>query len=241
MIRVPPKADPDLRAAFEDTERRLRALESAADVASAAELSIIRDDLLRLRGELRRALGELRLDASQITYLPPSTAHQYNVQKALEELEFRTATPYDDKPEYFWPAPSALMYLSGTFTHNSTGNFIPITVNLTSFDNNSMADTANNRIVIRTAGVYLLQGQSQFALNGTGQRAVAIYVNGAEATPSGRVQNPGNASYALTMGATLLKPLVRGDLITLYAFQDSGGNLTMSSAFTFLSAQWMRL
>lgn len=236
MIRVPPKADPDTAAAFKDVEQRLRDLESAKDTASAAELSIVRDDLIRLRGELRRVLGDLSLNASQVNYLPPSTAHTYNVQKALEELEFRTATPYDTAPEYFWPFPGCWMSNSANFTHNSTGNFLQLTLDTINEDNNSMGDTANNRLVAKTAGIYHLVGHVHFASNTTGTRWGAIKVNGVVVVQS---STPGSGNSSIISFGRYNR-LAKGDLVTLWGFQDSGGNLTMGNQY-FLGAQWVRL
>lgn len=86
------------------------------------------------------------------------------------------------------------------------------------------------------AGLYVIQAQVGFVANAGGnQRNAIIRVNGAIIAMG--VIPPGGASLAPTVG--LITRLAVGDIVTVAAHQNSGGNLDTSTAAGFLPAVQM--
>lgn len=107
------------------------------------------------------------------------------------------------------------------------------------FDTDGMVDLVNDRLIIQTPGLYLLQAMMTFSGNATGARTMYMTINGSVK----------NADYRATLGSAFstianvggLHRLAAGDLITLQAFQNSGGSLAVSpvNGGPFLSALWV--
>lgn len=91
------------------------------------------------------------------------------------------------------------------------------------------------RLTIAREGWYLLVGQVQFPSNGVGQRIVAIYRNGSEAS---RVQHVANSagSQNTTLNISLLYKASVADFFELVVYQDSGGATNVAGGLTFLQA-----
>lgn len=105
-------------------------------------------------------------------------------------------------------------------------------------DTDSMHDTAvnNTRIMIKTPGLYLIQGDFSFTATASGQRVINISVNGSlEAA-----ENDGSPSVGAhsSLQTGIIKRLSVGDYIELVAFQNSGGSIA-SSGKPHLSATWL--
>lgn len=84
--------------------------------------------------------------------------------------------------------------------------------------------TNNSRITIQTPGVYFLSGAITFALNGTGERQIAIRLNGStQIAKNGEVQ--ASASYWCHLTIATAYWLNAGDYVELLGMQSSGAAL----------------
>jgi hypothetical protein len=98
----------------------------------------------------------------------------------------------------------------------------------------TFADIANNRLVIPSKGLYLIDAQISWTNDGsaTGIRQVAILRNGADYKIS-RLPSAGTTfGYS---SITALAPLNQGDLLTMTAFQTSGSGKPVGD-MTYLAA-----
>jgi len=104
-------------------------------------------------------------------------------------------------------------------------------------DTHDMHDntTNNTRITIQPnqGGTYLLNGQVNFAANGTGGRGIKFVVNG---LVSSNDPNDGGGTFDITQGTyewrrniSTVRRLVPGDYVELFVFQGSGGSLTANA------------
>lgn len=106
-----------------------------------------------------------------------------------------------------------------------------------SYDPGSMADTTNNRIVIKISGRYKVFGQVAYFDGNTGgptsgQVATTISVNGTDSNLGGRFQASGYISTAFAQGVLNLKA---GDVLQLRLFQLSGSTVYVYGPNSFLS------
>lgn len=102
-----------------------------------------------------------------------------------------------------------------------------------------MADTTNDRIIIRKDGVYIVSAGGNFAANATGVRRIDIVKNGvtlAGDTTAGFVGAANGLSFSAPFS------FVNGDLITINVFQNSGAGLVWDlntfAEGNYLSAVW---
>lgn len=110
-------------------------------------------------------------------------------------------------------------------------------------DNDGMADTANNRMVIQTPGKYLICVRIGYVSNATGLRAVYVTVNGSGTVEFGATSQAANG-LATVLTSTWVVPLVASDNLSIRTLQNSGGALNTTSASlgaftTAMSAQWI--
>jgi len=130
--------------------------------------------------------------------------------------------------------------ITQTAAQTLTNNVVnQINFDVEEIDTDAMGDLANNRIVIQTPGVYLLQAMATFTGNATGSRTCYLEVNGSVKF----------ADYRATLGASFstisccggLLRLAQGDLVTFHQFQNSGGGLTVGAVNggPFVSACWV--
>ena len=130
-------------------------------------------------------------------------------------------------------ASSAQAYASGT-------SAITTVMDAIDFDNDSMADLANNRIVIKTAGLYSISGVLRFASGAANTyRGVRIYKNGVYVSGSEGIVGGAVGVWAANVNVVL--PMAVNDNIILSAFQSSGASLSTDAAFMAprLSARWV--
>lgn len=118
-----------------------------------------------------------------------------------------------------------------------------ITMDSTTFDNDGIADLANDQVIVKFPGLYLLTGLVDFAIKATPTAAESRYarflVNGVGVGESG--------GYRLADGAQIrvqcneMVSLSRGGTIKLQGYQDSGGNLNtfVTTNASFLAAVWV--
>ena len=135
--------------------------------------------------------------------------------------------------------PMCSVYKSTAFSHNSTGNSLPITFDSERFDNATLHSTSSDttRITIPVAGKYLIGGTVEFAVHATGYRALGVRIDGAtfivahnEITSSVTVNTQIAVSrfYALSVNA----------YAELLATQNSGGNLDIGSTAAYTPEFW---
>lgn len=106
----------------------------------------------------------------------------------------------------------------------------------------AMADAANNRIISRINGLYIVEAMVCFTSNPTGIRAIMLNVDGAVWK---RVQIDANAAASTPVTVMSKIPLNSGQNVSASVVQGSGGALTVDPALpagteTFvLSATWL--
>lgn len=140
--------------------------------------------------------------------------------------------------------PACRVYNNAGLTHTSTGNWQALSgFNSERYDTASMHSTSVNtgRITVPIAGLYLITGNVEFAANGTGIRGIKVRANGT--TDLGAIFFPNNGgSLGTGVALATVYKLAANDYIELHAFQNSGGNLGLSSAASYspeFSATWM--
>jgi len=108
-----------------------------------------------------------------------------------------------------------------------TSTSFPLTFNSENYDTDNLHDPAVNpsRITVNDAGYYLVLGCICYAPNATGIRRAYIYVNGAWVSMNS-VLNAGATASAFVVVSDV-RYLNAGDYLELYAWQNSGGDLTV--------------
>lgn len=95
----------------------------------------------------------------------------------------------------------------------------------TEFDTASMV--SGNALVLPEDGLWFLMGSGEWAAHATGTRGLQVVRGGYEVV--GRNQRRANGAIQAMQVATLIEARA-GDSLTLWAAQDSGGNLTLQGA-----------
>ena len=126
--------------------------------------------------------------------------------------------------------PRARAYNSATISHATSGSWQAVALDSERYDVGAMHSTAVNtsRLTATVAGTYRMSANLIFAANATGQRGVAIVVNGGTfiaatlvpAPPSGVIDLHVSCDYQLS--AT--------DYVEMHGFQSSGGALNMNAS-----------
>jgi hypothetical protein len=127
----------------------------------------------------------------------------------------------------------------------NTGTYTVVSWASEDFDTNSMHDNATNntRITIPTGktGYYLLTGGIAFNSNGTGNRIVRVYKNGADLRWLSSVAAANTGNFTIVPFSQTFS-LTAGDYLEIYAYQTSGGSLSVMSdaqAGTFWQVQYL--
>ena len=130
------------------------------------------------------------------------------------------------------PAPAVRAYHNAaqSLTNNA---FTTLAFNSTRFDQGTATaqhdnSTNNSRLTCRHTGIYQITGQVEFASNSTGQRAIALHLNGS--TYIDQVEQGAVSGDVTIMNITTLYSLTSGDYVELQAFQNRGGSLNADSA-----------
>jgi hypothetical protein len=103
-----------------------------------------------------------------------------------------------------------------------------------------MADTANSRIVIKTAGIYRVTAQVRFSVgSASGLRAIQINRNGVGFASQVINATTGN-SHSLNASAPVIR-LAVGDALQIQASQTGTSAITLATDLggTYLSAEWI--
>lgn len=121
-------------------------------------------------------------------------------------------------------------------THNAaqaatTAVALVLAFNTERFDTNAIHDTAvnNSRLTCKTAGLYLIVGNIEWAANATGYRRLDIRLNGATLIASEREGDVVVAAITTIQHITTIYQLAVNDYVELLATQTSGGNLNVNS------------
>lgn len=110
-------------------------------------------------------------------------------------------------------------------------------------DTDGMVDIGGSptRVTFKTAGTFVLQVQTSFVANATGQRLIALTVKNSGGTPKfGKQvsQNATGGSLTTLQEVFLAVVLAVDDYVEISVFQNSGGNLDLdhSGGLTYLLA-----
>lgn len=138
----------------------------------------------------------------------------------------------------------ARVYKAADFTHNSTGNYLPITFDTERYDSSAFHSTGSNteRLVAPSDGYYHVGGCIMWDTNATGNRILGIRWWRADAGDNKFITFEGNvpgASRVQTISADYF--MEAGDWIELWAFQSSGGNRTILSIPNASPEFWIHL
>lgn len=138
----------------------------------------------------------------------------------------------------FLLAPPTCVLTTTTTINPASGAATVQTFNTTTEDTDGMADLANNQIVCKTAGLYVLTGYLAFASNATGYRGALIYVNGAIVVSDYRPAVSGQATPIPVESRPFR--LAVNDTVQLRGIQTSGGPLLtqITNGTAYLSARW---
>lgn len=126
----------------------------------------------------------------------------------------------------------------------TTGVSVALAFNSERYDTNTMHDTvtANTRVTIKTAGVYVFTATVSFANNGTGFRQVGLLLNGVAYIAL--VHCPAIVGDQTHVSIPTTYKLAVNDYIEVMAQQTSGGNLNVNSNANYspeFSATWVGL
>lgn len=129
--------------------------------------------------------------------------------------------------------------------------FVAVNFDTELIDTNAMFTATSNKITIKTAGYYQVNGHFSFNANGTGQRYVAAVLNatfsgsGDSATISAgtRIVAQTAATTVVTqavMSVSTIYQFAVNDTVTLGAFHNSNGSLGLNGTEgTSLSVAWL--
>jgi hypothetical protein len=154
-----------------------------------------------------------------------------------------------DQLEMFWQAPivgwgalgkvaeiddGRLIGMSARVSSNQSvgsGSWTKISLATVTFDTHAAFDeTTNYRWTCPKTGKYSVNGAIRWGANGTNDRGVTIYKNGAEWQAHAYCQ-AGDGNYT-SVNCNAIYDLVKGDYLELYGWQNSGGNLNAENAGT---------
>jgi hypothetical protein len=122
----------------------------------------------------------------------------------------------------------------------TSGSNLQSNLNAVIEDTDTMSDTANNRIVIKTAGIYRITYSGAFAVSATGNRMAGVSKNG---TLISNELSAGVASNAMHINGTITIRCAVNDALTLTLMQSSGASLNTDTGTDgcSLSAEFVSL
>lgn len=127
--------------------------------------------------------------------------------------------------------PACRVYNSvGPLSHTSSGSWQDVSsFPQERFDTDGMHSTsvATGRITMNKAGLYMVGGCLEFAGSATGMRGLKVVINNASDIVASYWPNNGVIGVSLSV-ATVYK-FAANDYITLASFQNSGGNLSITT------------
>lgn len=114
------------------------------------------------------------------------------------------------------------------------GNSTQATVKFDTVDfdtHGALTTGASPVFTVPVPGYYKVDADYEFATNGTGQRALSLYKNGAQVSEINQTGNPSGTNGNRLHGTDTVK-CVAGDTLAIFAFQSSGGTLTIGGSGT---------
>ncbi len=137
-------------------------------------------------------------------------------------------------------SPACRAYKSTNFSHNSTGNWLAITLDSERFDNASFHSTSSNTarftVPASAGGKYLVGAAAAWDTDTTGERMIGMGLNGT-ATWAAVQSLPANGVICAIAVATVY-PLAAADYVQMAGFQNSGGTRTVTSAGNYSPEAW---
>lgn len=122
----------------------------------------------------------------------------------------------------------AHMSKASTASHTSSGNWQKIPLDTAVEDSDSLIDTVNGKITIKTSGYYNVRAHAHFnaAAGGPFDYRISVSVDGTKT-----LYGTGLSSTANYMNVLLSNPirLVANNYLELYAYQNTGGTVTIST------------
>jgi len=111
----------------------------------------------------------------------------------------------------------------------ANGAWTVLNFNSERFDNDDIHDTVvnNNRLTCKTAGIYEITAQVQFATNGAGERFYMIRLNGAIVIADTKHKAISTVATQTGMTLTTLYQLSVNDWVEVLVYQNSGGALNV--------------
>lgn len=132
--------------------------------------------------------------------------------------------------------PGTHALLEGTSTQTITNNN-PTLISLSVVSSFEDMQVTTGRITALSSGLYFVSGKVAYQA-GTGRRTSTIYKNGASITQTAVSSSAGVGTWRVATAAYPM-PLVAGDYIEIFGFQESGGDLDVVRGESFLQAHWM--
>lgn len=122
----------------------------------------------------------------------------------------------------------------------TTATYAPVTFESEAWDNRSMHSTVSNtsRLVAPVAGKYRVSATITFTANTSGARAINFRVNGSTTQRYGTISVPASTGGLATQLSTSTElDLAAGDYVEVWAYQNSGGDLTLPPETTQAGVQ----
>lgn len=125
----------------------------------------------------------------------------------------------------------------------TTATVTALTFNSERYDvggcHSTVSNTSRLTVPAGEGGLYHIGGCAEFVASATGERIVDIRLNGATFITRHRdIASSGSTSHTYNVSTDY--QLVAGDFVELTAFQNSGGNLNVSSLGNYTPEFWMR-
>jgi hypothetical protein len=133
-------------------------------------------------------------------------------------------------------AANSLVNATPGLSHQSSGSWVSVSYTDAQYDSDGMTAPTSSALTITATGLWTFTAHAIWAGNGTGIRGLRFTIDGTTDVVA-RVLIPGHANG---VGCNVSSRPVRinaGSTITLQAYQDSTGNLSLSAA-SFDSPWW---
>lgn len=143
-------------------------------------------------------------------------------------------------------SPCCRAYKSTDFVHNSSGNWLAVTLDSERFDNAAMHSTSSNteRITIPTGGggKYIFGGAQEWDNSSVGFRYISIGLNGLT-TYLAQHNGTNDATLFICLSTMTTYAMAAADYAVMGAWQNSGGTLNVQTKANYspeFYAFWFR-
>ena len=136
------------------------------------------------------------------------------------------------------PVPQARVYNSSNI-QLTTAAEATLTFDTERYDSGDLHSTSSNtgRLTAPITGLYSVGANVRFASNATGQRQVALRINGTTFIAYVLVQAANGDATFLNVSTDY--QLTAGDYVEVRAYQNSGGNLNVTASANYSPEFWM--